>query len=142
MVHQALPALAIAALAAFRQGDLTRARQLAEEQLARSDRSPLLCHLMGLIDCRLGRPESGIDWLRRAVEIDGSNMAYRVVLARALIGGGRPREALEVAAPAGPIAPELWQVRAEAAFAAGSARLRPRPGGICVKRILANRSYG
>jgi Tfp pilus assembly protein PilF len=119
MVHHALPAMAIAALAAFQRGDLARARQLAEEELGKNDRSPLLYHLMGLIECRLGKFDSGIDWLRRAVGIDQANLPYRVVLARALIDGGKPGEALDVAAVADSSAIELWQVRAEAAFAAG-----------------------
>ena len=111
-----------AAVAAFQQGDLARARQLAEEQLATTDKHPFLNHLMGLIECRLGRYDVGIDWLRRAVGMDQTNVAYRVALTRALIDAGRAVEALSVAAPppgAGAAEIELWRARAEAAFYAG-----------------------
>jgi tetratricopeptide (TPR) repeat protein len=111
-----------AAVAAFQRGDLVGARQLAEEQLARSEQSPLLHHLLGLIDCRAGQFGAGIERLKRAVRADPGNLSYRIVLARAFIDSGRPVEALEVAVPpagrsAGDL--ELWQVRAEAAFYAG-----------------------
>jgi len=111
-----------AAVAAFQQGDLDRARRLAEEQLATGERAPLLHHLLGLIDCRLGRFESGIASLKRAVAEDPRNIPYRIILARALIDGGRPNDALTVAIPpSGMTAAEidLWRVRAEAAFRAG-----------------------
>jgi len=111
-----------AAVAAFQQGDLDRARTLAEEQLANGEQAPLLHHLLGLIDCRLGRFDSGIERLRRAVDQDPCNLPYRIILARALIDGGRPGEAVSVALPpSGTSAAEidLWKVRAEAAFRAG-----------------------
>ena len=73
-----------AAVAAFQRGELDRARSLAEEQLAKGDQAPLLHHLIGLIDCRLGRFDSGIESLKRAVEGDPRNIAYRIILARAL----------------------------------------------------------
>jgi len=110
------------AITAFQQGDLRRARQLAEEELARSDEAPLLHHLLGLIDCRSGQFDSGVKRLKRAVEGDPGNLPYRIILARALIDGGRAAEALEVAQPpagAGDAEIELWRVRAEAAFYAG-----------------------
>ena len=75
---------------------------------------------MGLIECRSGRLDSGIDWLRRALEANSGDLGSRVMLARALIDGGRSHEALEVASkPAGYTPPELamWHARAEAADA-------------------------
>jgi tetratricopeptide (TPR) repeat protein len=111
-----------AAIAAFREGDLHRARSLAEEELSKSEQLPLLHHLVGLIDCRMGRFDSGVEGLRRAVDGDPANLSYRIVLARGLIDAGRAAEALDVAtAPAGKSVAEieLWQVRAEAAFYAG-----------------------
>jgi tetratricopeptide (TPR) repeat protein len=110
-----------AAVAAFQRGELDRARSLAEEQLAKGDQAPLLHHLIGLIDCRLGRFDSGIESLKRAVEGDPRNIAYRIMLARALIDAGRPDEALRVAVPPGGTSSteiDLWKVRAEAAFRA------------------------
>jgi Flp pilus assembly protein TadD len=109
------------AVEAFQTGDLDRARSLAEAQLAREPRSPQLMHLLGLIECRAGRLETGIDWLRRAVETGPDNLAFRVMLARALVDSGRAAEALEIAGPqagASPAELAIWHVRAEAAQAA------------------------
>lgn len=114
-------ALIRAAVGAFQQGDLARARLLAEEQLARSD-LPILRQLIGLVDCRLGRFESGVEQLELALGADPTNLSYRTNLARALIDAGRAVDAIEVAIPpkgAGAADIELWQVRAEAAFYAG-----------------------
>lgn len=109
------------ALEAFNSGDLDRARALAERGLAQSP-SPQLQHLAGLIHCRLGDVEAGVDWLRRASESDPANIAYRVMLARALVESGRPQEALQAAPLSdGTTPPELalCHARAEAADAAG-----------------------
>ena len=108
------------AIAAFQRGDLDFARALAEQQLQQAPSGQLL-HLMGLIECRSGRLDEGIGWLRRAVEANPDDLASRVMLARALVDSDRPQEALEVAPkPAGHAPPELamWHVRAEAADAA------------------------
>jgi Flp pilus assembly protein TadD len=114
--------LIAAAIAAFQECDLERARRLAEEALAKSEQLPLLHHLLGLIDCRLGRFDEGIENLKRAMKDDPTNLSYRITLARALIDGGRSDEALKIAAPPSGQTPaelELWRVRAEAAFYAG-----------------------
>jgi tetratricopeptide (TPR) repeat protein len=111
------------ALAAFQQGQLDRARELAEDELQADPSSPQLQHLMGLIECRLGRLESGVEWLRRAVHVDPDNVAYRVMLARALIDSGRPEQAFEIAHPPSGTSPAefaLWHARAEAADAVGA----------------------
>ncbi len=107
-----------AAQSAFNLGDLDRARAIAEEGLAREPKRAPLQHLLGLIHCRLGRPEAGVEWLRRAVEGEPENPAYRVMLARALIDSGQPDDALKIAGrPPGTSAADtaLWHVRAEAA---------------------------
>ena len=109
------------ALDAFRGGDLDRARALAEEANG-SHPSAELQHLLGLIECRSGRLGAGIEWLRKSSEADPANVAYRVMLARALVDDGRAAEALKAAVPPdGTTPPELalWNVRAEAAEAAG-----------------------
>jgi len=109
------------AIAAFQKGDLQRARTLAERQLAAAGDSPQSQHLLGLIECQLGRIESGVEWLRRAFEAEPANLAYRVMLVRALVDCGRAEEALEVARPptgTGPAELALWHARAEAAAAA------------------------
>jgi tetratricopeptide (TPR) repeat protein len=111
-----------AAVAAFQQGDLGRARRLAEDQLPKSPNTPLLHHLLGLIDCRLGRFDSGVQRLRNAVDADSGNVSYRIALVRALIDNGRAVDALAAAVPpTGTSAAEmeLWQARAEASFYAG-----------------------
>ena len=108
------------AIGAFQRGDLARARTLAERQLEQAPSAQLL-HLMGLIECRCGRLESGIDWFRKALEANPADISSRVMLARALVDSGRSQEALEVTLrPAGFTPPELamWHARAEAADAA------------------------
>jgi len=111
------------ALAAFRHGDLGRARALARAQLDDEQGPPDVYHLLGLIDCREGRIESGVTHLREALDAEPGNAAFRVMLARALVDSGRAQDALEVAAaPTGtsPAEIALWHVRAEAAQAAGN----------------------
>jgi len=108
------------AQSAFRRGDLGRARAIAEARLAREPNLPLLQHLLGLIHCRQGNMDTGIDCLRRAAEGEAGNIAYRVMLARALTDSGRAAEALELAAPSGGTGPPelaMWHARAEAAQA-------------------------
>lgn len=116
----AAPDLALA-LDAFNRGELGRARSLAETALETSP-SPTGEHLLGLIHCRLGSPENGLSHLRSALEAEPRNLQYRTMLVRALIDCGRAQEALRHArrpAP-GPVAADLWRLRAEAADAAGS----------------------
>jgi tetratricopeptide (TPR) repeat protein len=108
------------AIAAFQRGDLDRARKLAEEQLAAEPHIPALQHLMGLIECRAGQLDSGVEWLQRASDAEPGNVAYRVMLARALIDAARPQDALETARPPSGTSPAelaLWHARAEAADA-------------------------
>jgi tetratricopeptide (TPR) repeat protein len=108
------------ALAAFRRGELARARALAKAQLDAERGPPEVDHLLGLIDCREGRLESGVGHLRAAVDAQPDNAAFRVMLTRALIDAGRAQEALDVAAAPkdmSPAALALWHARAEAAQA-------------------------
>jgi predicted Zn-dependent protease len=110
------------ALDAFNSGDLDRAREAAEGGLARGE-DPRLHHLLGLIACRSGDLARGVDWLRKASDGEPANVGFRVMLARALIDGGQPGEALEVAHPPDGLTPPelaLWHARAEAAAAAGA----------------------
>lgn len=105
------------ALDAFNRGELDRARTLAEGALEDSP-SPTLQHLMGLIECRSGRIDSGAHWLRQAAEAEPGNVAYRVMLVRALVDAGRGQEALAASSvPPGISPPELalLHARAEAA---------------------------
>ncbi len=109
-------------MAAFRRGDLARARALAKAQIDAEQGPPDVHHLLGLIECREGRLEAGIGYLRSAVDAQPDNIAFRVMLGRALADAARPQEALDVAIPpkdASPAGLALWHVRAEAAQAAG-----------------------
>jgi tetratricopeptide (TPR) repeat protein len=109
------------AVAAFRRGELNLARALAQAQVDSDEGHAEARHLLGLIDCREGQLEKGVVHLQRAVDAQPDNPAFRVMLARALIDSGRPREALDAAvAPKtlSPAALALWHVRAEAAKAA------------------------
>jgi tetratricopeptide (TPR) repeat protein len=110
------------ALEAFKCGDLDRARSLAESALAQGP-SPAFQHLMGVIECRSGRIDSGVEWLRQASDAEPGNAIFRVMLVRALVDSGRAGEALAASAvPAGNSPPELalLNARAEAADAAGA----------------------
>jgi tetratricopeptide (TPR) repeat protein len=122
------------AVAAFRRGDLDRARALA----AAAAPSAQVHHLLGLIDCRAGRLDSGIESLRRASEAEPANAAFRVMLARALVDAGRAKEALDTAQPPpGNSPPEmaLWHVRAEAADAVGDREASAEAWGrLCAAR--------
>jgi tetratricopeptide (TPR) repeat protein len=113
------------AIAAFQRGELDKARELAELELAARPASSQLQHLLGLIDCRSGRLDSGIEWLRRAADGDPGNIAFRVMLVRALVDSGRAANALDAATPpptgTSPAELALWHARAEAADAAGMA---------------------
>lgn len=107
-------------LAAFQRGEIDRARELAERQLERTPDSPHLQHLLGLIECRSGNLDSGVERLRSAVQAQPDNAAFRIMLVRALIDSGRPKDALaEVRAPGSDNTDlPLWHARAEAADAA------------------------
>jgi Flp pilus assembly protein TadD len=107
-------------LQAFQRGDLGLARELAEQQLTLEADSPQLQHLLGLVECRSGRLDAGVEWLRRASDAAPANVQFRVMLARALVDSGRAAEALDTAQkPAGvsPAELALWHARAEAAGA-------------------------
>lgn len=83
-----------AAVAAFERGDLDRARRIAETELAKSTQIPFLHHLLGLIDCRLGRLESGKARLKCASDAEPDNISFRIAYATLLVDTGRHRDAL------------------------------------------------
>jgi tetratricopeptide (TPR) repeat protein len=109
------------ALGAFQSGELDRARLLAEQAIAAAP-SPNGQHLLGLIHCRLGNPAAGVEHLRIAAEAEPGNAAFQVMLARALVDAGRPRDVLSMPEPP-PITSAAsmarWQARGEAALALG-----------------------
>ncbi|HZC37329.1 MAG TPA: tetratricopeptide repeat protein, partial [Sphingomicrobium sp.] len=107
-------------LQAFQRGDLRLARDLAEQQLTLEPDSPQLQHLLGLVECRSGRLDAGVEWLRRASDAAPANVQFRVMLARALVDSGRAAEALDTAQKPTGVSPAelaLWHARAEAAGA-------------------------
>ena len=113
---------------AFQRGDLDRALALAEDAVG-SAPSPQWQHLLGLIHCRLGQPEAGVDHLRAAAEAEPGNPAFQVMRARALVDAGRVEELLAIPEPPPPTSPAtlaLWQSRAEAADLAGKVDLSVR----------------
>jgi tetratricopeptide (TPR) repeat protein len=82
-------------------------------------------HLVGLIHCRKGDPAEGVRHLRAAVAAEPANVAFQVMLARALIDSGRAADVLAMPfSGPGNAVTALWQVRAEAADAAGDAAAR------------------
>lgn len=116
------------ALTAFQSGALDHAQKLAEGIVAADRDNASANHLLGLIQCRSGRFDDGITALSRATEIEPANLAFRVMLVRALVDSSRGGEALAIAVkPEGKDSanPVLWHARAEAAdcakdYAAGS----------------------
>ncbi len=109
------------ALDAFNRGELGRARGVAEQALA-SNSSPQWQHLLGLVYCRLGKPQDALEYLQAALAAEPRNLQYLAMTVRALIDSGRAVEALALARrpAAGPLAAPLWRLRAEAAESAGS----------------------
>ena len=83
-----------AAVAAYRRGDLRHARQLAEEQLAKSVEAPRLCHLMGMIEGSAGQSDKALAWLKRAAEAAPADVGIRIAYARLLADMGWVNEAL------------------------------------------------
>ncbi len=108
------------ALEAFQQGDLDRARALAESEVS-SAPSPQAYHLLGLVHCRLGDPVAGIEHLRLASEGEPANTGFRIMLMRAMVDAGQASEVLAMAEPPpinSAVTLELWRARGEAADAA------------------------
>lgn len=118
--NQAPPSLE-EALEAFTRGDLQKSRMLADRALSQAP-SANWHHLLGLIHCRLGDSETGVEHLRAAADSDPANVGFNVMLARALVDSGRPADVLAMPEPP-PITTRatlaLWQARAEAAERAG-----------------------
>jgi Flp pilus assembly protein TadD len=63
-------------------------------------------HALGLLEIRQGHVDAALDWLRKAVELDGSTAHYSYVYAVALSELGRAREARDAIAAARRHAPK------------------------------------
>ena len=121
---QSKPSLADA-VACLNRGDVATALALAESVLAEQDDSAKLRHLLGVACCRLGKLDAGIDHLEWAAQLAPHDPAILMLLMRAMIDAGRPRDALSRPFDAAGLAPPallgLWRTRAEAAHHAGDA---------------------
>jgi len=109
------------ALEAFRSGRLDDALQIAERQAGQGAAADWH-HLLGLIHCRLGNPSAGVEPLARAAEAEPSNVAFKVMLSRALIDSGRADEVVRMPEPPPPRTQAglaLWHARGEAADSVG-----------------------
>lgn len=107
---------------AFRQGDLGLALKQAEQAVSVNP-TPQWQHLLGLVHCRQGRPDLGVWHLRAAADAEPANVAFKVMLARALIDSGSPEKVLGMERPPaspGPAELALWHARAEAAAVTGN----------------------
>lgn len=115
------------AIACLDRGDVAAALALAEAVLGEQGDSANLRHLLGVACCRLGKLDAGIDHLERAAQLAPDDPAILMLLMRALIDGGRPRDALTRPFNAAGLAPSallgLWRTRAEAAHHAGDASI-------------------
>lgn len=124
------------AIALFRQGDLDSARKAAEAELAAGTESAALRHLLGVACCRAGDLAAGILHLERAAALKPNDPAILVMLMRAQMDSGRPRDALGHAFNAeGLSQPELlllWRTRAEAAHKAED----PRQEADALERVI------
>lgn len=109
--------------ALLNRGDAVGARALAEAALAAGGDSAALRHLLGVACCQGGDLPQGVVHLQRAIELAPRAPTVLIMLMRALIDVGRPRDALLL--PFGgddvprPALLQLWRTRAEAAHQAG-----------------------
>lgn len=113
------------AIACLNRGDVAAALAHAEAVLAEQGDSAKLRHLLGVACCRLGKLDAGIDHLERAAQLAPDDPAILMMLMRAMIDDGRPRDALTRPFDAAGLPPPallgLWRTRAEAAHHAGDA---------------------
>ena len=114
------------AAALLNRGDAPGARALAEVVLAEGGDGAALRHLLGVACCQSGDLQQGVLHLQRAVQLAPRAPGVLIMLMRALIDIGRPRDALML--PFGgedlprPALLALWRTRAEAAHRAGEDR--------------------
>lgn len=119
------------ALGAFQRGDLERSRAMAEQAISASPSSNWQ-HLLGLIHCRAGDPQGGVEHLRSAARAEPGNIGFQLMLARALVDSGAADEVLAMPEPppiTTPGAMAQWQVRAQAADCAGDHECGTRAWG-------------
>ena len=114
------------AAALLNRGDAPGARALAEVVLTEGGDGAALRHLLGVACCQSGDLQQGVLHLQRAVQLAPRAPGVLIMLMRALIDIGRPRDALML--PFGgedlprPALLALWRTRAEAAHRAGEDR--------------------
>ena len=115
------------AVGLLKSGDVQSAREIAERAIANTGESASLRHFLGVACCQGGDLDAGIGHLERAAELAPRDLGVLLMLMRALIDAGRPRDALSRAFKGDgvprPALLELWRTRAEAAHRAGDAQL-------------------
>ena len=78
----------------LKSGDAKSAREIAERAIANTGESASLCHFLGVACCQCGDLDAGIGHLERAAELAPRDLGVLLMLMRALIDAGRPRDAL------------------------------------------------
>lgn len=94
-------------------GDLVAARREAETALAVEPRNPIALRMVGVLYCQTGEPESGAEYLTRALDLSPADMPTRLNAMQALLDAGRASDAERLGqAAAVKATPELLRVRA------------------------------
>jgi Flp pilus assembly protein TadD len=103
-----------AAHAAYSRGDLAGAISQGLTAHQSRPKDPVILQFIGVISCQIGKPEQGVEFLRKAITHGGDNEDNRINLAKALTDLGRFDEALKAcAADRNPGSPDLQRMHAE-----------------------------
>ena len=124
----ALPKKAREALQKAREkiakGDSASALRFIERALKAAPQASVAYELRGLVRLLNGRPQSAMDDLQQAIQLDPSNAQARIMMGAALNNARRYQQALLALDGARPLAPASWQENFETGRAyAGMGRL-------------------
>ena len=97
--------------ALFRQGDFARVVEEGERLAVRHPRSAFLFQLLGSAQARLGRPETALTSLEKALAVAPNDAEIRNNLGILLAGQGRDAEAIACFSQAATLAPRHADVR-------------------------------
>jgi cellulose synthase operon protein C len=92
--------LFVDALIAYNEKDLPKSRELVQQVLRQVPDSPVVLHLAGVIEGRLGALALAENYLSKALTINPGLEAARVNLARVYMALGQPGKAMDVLRPA------------------------------------------
>jgi len=81
------------ALAHHRSGELRQAEQIYRQILAADPRHAGAMHLLGLVALQVGRPELAVEWITRAIRVDGFQAAFHTALGEAYRALGKLADA-------------------------------------------------